>query len=384
MRDQDVITRPVSLPDVEVERGVDYAAFGIDLFRRLADARPDENVIISPLGAGLALSILANGATGDTLAGIEQTLATGLKLDALNAANTALAAALQSEAVELSLANSLWARAPLLPEYVERSRRLYDAEVGPLTTAQPINDWVSDKTRGRIKDMMSDPIPPLVILCLLNAVYFKGRWEEEFSEAETRPGTFHSPSGPVERPMMSRTGAYGYLRGSGFQGVRLPYRGDRFAMYVLLPDAGEGLAKLRERLTEEVFRGWMRAFSTQQVRVEMPRYKVDVSSGLNDPLKAMGMDRAFASGAAELDAMLSPEYVAVYGPYVSMVLQKVFVEVNEEGTEAAASTLVEIKIRGFSFRVQEFVVDQPFIMAIRDDQTGALLFIGQVNDPVTQ
>jgi serpin B len=184
--------------------------------------------------------------------------------------------------------------------------------------------------------------------------------------------------------MMERTGNCGYLRGRGFQAVRLPYRGGRFAMYVLLPDAGQGLANLRERLTEEVFRGWMGAFGTQQVRVVMPRYRMSVSSTLNDPLQAMGMARAFVSGDAELDAMLPAGYVAQNEPYVSNVLQKVFVEVNEEGTEAAAATAVEIMERGLAPRVREFVVDRPFLLAIRDDRTGALLFIGQVNDPVTE
>ncbi|HEY0017083.1 MAG TPA: serpin family protein [Longimicrobium sp.] len=367
-----------------VPRGVDYAAFGMELFRRLGHAAPEGNVVVSPLSAGLALGMLANGTTGDTLAEIEQTLATGLRLDALNAANAALAAALENDEVELALANSLWARAPLLPAFVEGVRRSYGAEAAALGTAGPVNEWVSRSTGGRIKEMMRDPINPLVILCLLNAVYFKGRWKEEFSAAATRPGTFHAPSGPVERPMMSRTGRCGYLRGGGFQAVRLPYRGDRIAMYVLLPDHQQGLTGLREMLAVEAWRGWMAEFRTQEVRVAMPRYRLNGMSSLKEPLAVMGMKRAFAAGRAELDAMLPAKYVAAEEPYVSAVLQKVFIEVNEEGTEAAAVTLVEVKTRGGPPRTREFTVDRPFIFAIRDDTTGALLFIGQVNDPVTE
>jgi serine protease inhibitor len=382
--DQQTIDADASSFAPAVPRGVDYAAFGMELFRRLAHEAPEGNVVVSPLSAGLALSMLATGATGATLSEIEQTLATGLRLDALNAANVALAAALRNDQVELALANSLWARAPLLPAFVEEVRRSYAAEAAALVSAGPVNDWVSRGTGGRIKEMVKDPIDPLVILYLLNAVYFKGRWQEEFSAAATRPGTFHAPSGPVERPMMSRTGRCGYLRKDGLRAVRLPYRGERIAMYVLLPDDGGRLADLREMLGEDAWRGWMAEFRPQEVRVAMPRYRLNGMSSLKEFLMGMGMERAFAAGRAELDAMLPAKYVAAEEPYVSAVLQKVFVEVNEEGTEAAAVTLVEVKTRGGPPRTREFIVDRPFIFAIRDDATGALLFIGQVNDPVTE
>jgi serine protease inhibitor len=363
----------------------DYAAFGLDLFRRVADAAPEANAILSPLSAGLALSLLANGATGATLAGIQQALATGMELDELNRANATLSASLAGGEVELAIANSLWMRgAPFLPEYVAESQRSYGAEVGALQSAGPINDWVSRHTRGRITEMVSDPIDPLVILLLLNAVYFKGRWQAEFSAADTRDRPFHAPSGPVQRPMMSRSGHYGYLRAPGFQAARMPYRGDRFAMYVLLPDTGQSLAQLRGRLAAEAWRGWMRGFRSVEMDVVLPRWRMSLESSLNEPLAEMGMADAFTCGRAALDAMLPAAYVKKEEPYVSKVLQKVFVEVNEEGTEAAAVTVVEVKTRGMVRDTVDFIVDRPFVFAIRDGQTGALLFVGQVNDPVTE
>jgi serpin B len=363
----------------------DYAAFGLDLFRRVADAEPDGNVVLSPLSAGLALSLLANGATGDTLAGILQALATGMDLPALNAANAALSGSLGGGDVETAIASSLWMRgAPFLPEYVAESRRIYGAEVAPLTSAGPVNDWVSRHTAGRITEMVSDPIDPMVILVLLNAVYFKGRWEEEFSPDATRDRTFHAPSGPVERPMMSCTGVYGYLRAGGVSGVRLPYRGGRYAMYVLLPDEGRTLRQVRDGLSPDAWRGWMEGFGMREVRVVMPRYRMSAAFSLKEPLAAMGMADAFTFGRATLDGMLSAEYVAREGPYVSKVLQKVFVEVNEEGTEAAAATMMAPVAGGIGHSPPSFVADRPFLVAIRDDQTGALLFVGQVNDPVTE
>ena len=371
--------------------GTDYAAFGLDLFRRLAEARPNENVIVSPLSAGLAVSMLANGATGATLAGIEQALATGIGLDALNPANASLAAALRTEDVELAVANSLWAREgiPFLPTFLQQNRRFYQAEVATLDFNSPeaprrINEWASRNTKGRITEMVRGPLDGDLIMYLMNAVYFKGRWQDEFQPRATRPRTFHAPGGDVQRPMMERTGSYGYLRADGVQGVRLPYRGGRFAMYVLLPDAGQSLAQFRGRMTADAWRGWAGQFQPREVRLVMPRYRMSLESRLNDPLKAMGMADAFSPSQARFGALLPAEFLARENAYVGEAKQKVFIEVNEEGTEAAAVTGIEIRTTSAPSPPTEFVVDRPFVLVIRDDTTGALLFVGQVNDPVTE
>lgn len=387
-------TRPWQLPPGQLPAFVpaDYTAFGLGLFRQLADARPDANVVVSPLSAGLAISMLANGAQGETLAGIERTLATGMGVEALNGANQTLANALRSGDVELAIGNSLWARrgVPFLRAFMERNRRFYDAEVATLDFSSPeaarrINQWASDRTRGRITRMVDPPLDPDLVLYLMNAVYFKGRWQDEFQASATRPMPFHAPRGTVQRPMMTRTGNYGYVRGDGFQALRLPYRGGRFAMYVLLPDAGSSVAALRGRLAPDAWAGWMGRFGTpREVRVVMPRYRLNVESQLNRPLQALGMADAFSPSRANFGAMLPAEYLARQNAYVSEAKQKVFIEVNEEGTEAAAVTGFEVRTTAMAPEPVSFVVDRPFILAIRDDQTGALLFIGQVNDPVTE
>ena len=371
-------------------QGPDYATFGFTLFRQIADAKPNDNVIVSPLSAGLALGMLGNGATAGTRAGIEQMLAEG-PLDALNPANAALAAALRTDDVELAVANSLWARqgVPFLPAFLQQNRQFYGAEIESLNLSTPqaarrINDWASRSTRGRITEMVDGPLEPQVILYLMNAVYFKGRWQDEFRPQATRPGTFHAPGGDVQRPMMSRTGSYGYVDGEGFQALRLPYRGNRFAMYVLLPDSGQSLADLRGRLSATAWRGWMGTFRPREVHVTMPKYRMSLESPLNTPLKALGMAEAFDPARASFRAMLTPEFFQGQNAYVSEAKQKVFIEVNEEGTEAAAVTGVEVRATSAPPPPQEFTVDRPFVVAIRDDQTGALLFVGQVTDPVTQ
>ena len=173
-------------------------------------------------------------------------------------------------------------------------------------------------------------------------------------------------------------------RGEGFQALRLPYRGGRFAMYVLLPDSGETLSSLRGSMTARAWQQWMGAFGTREVQVVMPRYRMAVESRLNAPLQAMGMEDAFSPSAATFNALLNAEYLARQNAYVGEAKQKVFIEVNEEGTEAAAVTGIEMRTTSAPPQPVSFVVDRPFILAVRDDQTGALLFIGQVNDPVTQ
>lgn len=386
-------TRPWQVPPSQAPSFVtaDYAAFGLGLFRQLADARPNDNVVVSPLSAGLAISMLGNGARGETLAGIERALATGMDIEALNGTNAALAEALRGGDVELAIANSLWARqgVPFQPAFMERNRRFYNAEIATVDfssseAARRINRWASDKTNGRITQMVEDgPMDPDVVMYLMNAVYFKGRWQDEFRANATQPMPFHAAGGrTVQRPMMQRTGDYGYLRAEGFAGLRLPYRGGRFAMYVLLPDAGSSVAALRGRLTPTAWAEWMNGFgAAREVRVVMPKYRVNVESGLNRPLQALGMADAFSQTNANFGGLLaSPGADA----YVSEARQKVFIEVNEEGTEAAAVTGIEMRTTSAPAEPLSFVVDRPFILAIRDDQTGALLFIGQVNDPVTQ
>lgn len=367
----------------------DYVSFGLDLFRRLAAARPRENVIVSPLSAGLAVSMVGNGATEATRTGIENALAAGMGLDDLNLANAALTAALRTDDVELALANSIWARqgVPFLPSFMEQNRRSYGAEVATLDFGSPeaprrINAWASRNTNGRITEMVRGPLDGSLIMYLMNAVYFKGRWQDEFQLQATRPRTFHAPGGDVQRPMMTRTGSYGYLQGEGVQGVRLPYRGGRFAMYVLLPPAGQPLEQLRTSLTTDAWHTWMPQFQPREVNVTLPRFRMSLESRLNDPLEAMGMADAFSPARARFGAMVPADFLGRQNVFVGEARQKVFIEVNEEGTEAAAVTGIEMRTTSAPAPPVEFTADRPFVLVIRDDQTGALLFVGQVNDPV--
>jgi hypothetical protein len=241
-----------------------YVSFGISLFEQLAAADPDGNVIVSPVSAGLALSMVANGAEGGSLASMLAALGGAPDVAALNRGNQALMEAMRSDDLELAVANSLWARAgvPFLPSYLNATRDSYAARVEALDFDDPaaaarINDWVSENTRGRITEMVEPPLPGDLVLYLANAVYFKGDWKDQFLTAATRERTFHAPSGPRQHPLMHRTGSFRYLQGDGFSAARLPYEGDRFAMYLLLPDSGRSLADLRAKLDAANWERWM-------------------------------------------------------------------------------------------------------------------------------
>jgi serine protease inhibitor len=367
---------------------LDYAGFGLGLFQRLASAAPDANVIISPVSAGLAVSMLANGAEGATLEGILRTLAATAGVEALNRGSAALMDGLRSDDLEIAVANAVWTRhdLPVLPGFLDAVRGPYAAEVASVdfrdrATVDAMNAWASRSTRGRIPMMVQHPLPPRQLLFLANAVYFKGRWQDEFRPAATRDLPFHTPTATIEHPLMHRTAHYGHLRGDGFSAVRLPYRGGRFAMYVLLPDSGVPLEAVRQRLGAEAWDGWMSGFRSREVRLALPRFRLRTSAGLIRPLSEMGMADAFDRNGARFTRLVDLSLLAGENVYVSRADQQVFIEVNEEGTEAVALTGMGIAITSAPPPPVPFIVDRPFLFGIRDDTTGALLFVGQVVDP---
>jgi serpin B len=368
-----------------------YGDFGVRLFREMAlDAR-GRNLFVSPVSAGMALAMAYNGATGAARDEMARTLGFGeMDLAAVNEANERLHADLESGDVELAIASSLWGRAdvPFSGELMERARRSFAAEAasvdfGDPETARRIDRWASEATRGRIPRVAPSPIPDDLVLLLINAVYFKGRWSAPFDIARTRPRPFRTGAGEsIEHPAMERRGDYGHLRGDGFQALRMPYAGDRFAMYVFLPDEGAALDAFVGALTAEM---WAGATRRAEVVVAMPRFTLRGRSDLVPPLRALGMDAPFAAGTVAFGGLFPPEVLpSVREAYIGQATQRTFVEVNEEGTEAAAVTDIGmIAMSGVAAPPPpiRFIVDRPFVAAVRDDRTSALLFLGQVNDP---
>jgi serine protease inhibitor len=365
-----------------------YTGFGFTLFERLAAAAPGENLFVSPTSAAFALAMTYNGAAGETHEAMARTLGMGdLPMERVNAGNRAWLDALrdtQDPRVELSLANSIWARQgfPFRAEFYDRNRGFYDAEVRELpfddAAVGIINGWVRQHTRGRI-DRILDRIPGNAVMYLINALHFKGEWTYRFDPKQTRREGFTRADGSrVEVEMMRQQAKVGFLRDDGFQMVELPYGNGRFSMVLALPDHGHTLDGFRATLTPERWDAWMGAIRTQEVAVILPRFRMEWERSLVETLTGMGMGIAFEGGRADFSGMTSGR-----GLYISEVKQKSWLNVDEKGTEAAAVTVVEMSRVCTGCGPDHPIVrfDRPFFLAIRDNATGTLLFLGQVADP---
>ena len=366
--------------------------FGFRLLLALAGDAPAENLLISPASLAAALAMTYNGAAGDTARAMAEVLGLeGLRLDEINRAHAALWAALvgADPQVTFEAANSLWARLgiPFLPDFMQRCREFYSAEVANLDFDDPhapdtINAWVNNQTHGKISAIVEPPIHPLTILFLINALYFKGRWTSQFLKSATRQGVFQLLDGRGKPcPMMTQSGKNPYLEGPNFQAISLPYGAGRFSLYVFLPAAELGLDGFLKCLDREdwgVWTGWMGEFREQEGVISLPRFRLAYGKSLNDALSALGMRVAFGA-AADFSAMcpdVEPGLV-----YIADVRHKTFMEVNEEGTVAAAVTKVEMRMRGLPPPPFRMVVDRPFFCAIRDNETGVIVFAGVVVEP---
>jgi serine protease inhibitor len=363
-------------------------AFGFKLFSEVVKHDSGKNIFISPASVGLALAMTYNGAVGETKLGMERALEIqGLHHDELNRAYAQLRQALEGAdpKVELDIANSLWARKGVTfnPDFIDRNKQFYGAEVTALDFGDPassatINSWVSDKTKGKITHIV-DQIDAQSILFLINAIYFKGKWSIEFDKAKTKEDNFTTGAAQQQRvQMMHQSGKYNYYEGKNLQAVSLPYGDGRASMYIFLPAAGSNLDEFQKSLTAANWESWMKQFSETRGSIAVPRFKVEYEVGLNDALKALGMGVAFDPDRADFSGIVQGSARA----YISRVKHKTFAEVNEEGTEAAAVTSIEMRVTSARIeRTFQMVVDRPFFCAIRDNKTGTVLFVGSITDP---
>ena len=363
--------------------------FGFNLFSELAKKEPGKNLFISPTSIGLALAMTYNGAVGDTKAGMERALEIqGISHADLNRAYAGLRAALESPdpKVQHNIANSLWGRKEITfnPDFLARNKQFYGAEVTALDFNDPnapaaINSWVNDKTKGKI-DKIVDRIDAQSILFLINAIYFKGAWTAEFDKAKTKDEPFTTGSGQQQQqPMMHQSGDYKYLEAKDFQAVSLPYGGGRVSMYIFLPAKGVRLEDFQKNLTAENWNSWLKQFAETKGDIGVPRFKVEYEISLNEALSALGMGVAFDPNRADFSGVAQTSDRV----FISNVKHKTFAEVNEEGTEAAAVTSVEMRATSAmrprnTFRM---IVDRPFFCAIADNKSGTLLFMGAINNP---
>jgi len=364
--------------------------FAFDLFQVLRKEKPDKNLFISPASISLALSLTLNGARGETQAAMLKTLALdSIPLDEMNKANADLQTVLANpdKKVELSIANSIWFKQgfkvnPSFLKVTQDSYRAgaYPANFGAPEAAREINQWVSKSTREKIKTVV-DRTEPLDRMYLINAIYFKGAWTKPFDPKQTRPAPFHTAGGTTKDiPMMNQSGEFRYLKGENFQAVRLPYGEGRTSMYVLLPDQGVAWEQFLRSLTADKWTQWAGSFATREGSLTLPKVKLEYEAELKPSLRALGMGIAFEPGKADFGNLLQG---AESDLHIGFVLHKSFLDLNEEGTEAAAVTVVGVRTTSAPIQDTRFnmVVDRPFVMAIRDDTTGALLFLGSIVNP---
>lgn len=373
---KDLITtlpaKPVKPVCVNADEG--RVPFALALFRAaLAEnSSPEANVIVSPYSAGMALSMLTDGAGGDTRAELEA---------ALHSATYAGDVLKSGDGYVISSANSVWLRKgfSVLPDYRKNMESAYGAMIAERdfspATVKEINKWCSDKTKGRIPEIL-DEISPDMLMFLINALYFKAPWKYQFDKASTFPETFHSPAGDVKTDFMhiSENLLCGETGGNKF--VVLPYKSGDYSMILLLPSETSDVASLMPYVTESLMKETLRGASGRKVALSMPKFKVNTTLVLNGILGKMGVRKAFGAGA-DFSGITSA------GVAVDQVLQKCFVEVNEEGSEAAAVTSVGVRLTSANPSARPFIMklDRPFAFAIVNSESYEILFAGKVASP---
>ena len=362
--------------------------FSFNLFNEILNAEQNKNIFISPFSVSVALAMTLNGAADAT----EQAMTETLQLqdndsEAINTSYALLLRALKASdpKVALTIANSLWVRQNFTfnQDFLQRNTDYFGAEVSTLDFNDPnsvntINQWVNTNTNGKIEKIL-EKIDPAEVLYLINAIYFKGAWQTEFDPANTRDNPFHLANGSQKQvPMMNREDKYPFYYTSNFTAISLPYGDGRVSMYIFLPSQNSSLDQFLENLNAENWENWLSQFGKRKVWIQIPKFKIEYGTNLDGVLKALGMGIAFDENAANFSRMLPKEATIIGNLFISRVDHKAYVEVNEEGTEAAAVTNVGISITSAP---PQFIANRPFFFAIHDNETKVVLFMGTVVDP---
>jgi serpin B len=371
------------------------SAFAIDLYRQVI-SQADGNLFYSPYSVSLALALAYAGARGDTEAEMAAVLHFGWPQDRLHVTFNALdlilanrahdAATTDGAGFRLDIANAIWGEKThaFRPTYLDvlavnygAGLRLLDFVGKPDASGKTINAWVANETEDRIQNLVPPgTIDPQTRLVLTNAIYFRGAWDSPFPQLATRPGTFRLPSGQgVTADFMSQTHRFGYASGPGYAAVELPYSGRSLGMVLLVPDIGT-LHEFESRLTAEGVSDILLSLNEVEVSLTMPKFSFAADLGLTDRLRKLGMTTAF-SDVADFSGMDGMRDL-----FITDVLHKAWVAVNEEGTEAAAATGVIIGTTAMPSPLVSLTADRPFLFLIRDVPTRSILFVGRVVNPL--
>jgi len=368
----------------------DNNSFAIDLYSRLR--AQGGNLFFSPESISTALAMTYAGARGKTAQQMAQTLHFTLPPDRLNPAMGALLNDLNAAhaGYQLRVANALWAQQgyAFLPAFLEITQRSYGAALNhvdfkdAVATARQINQWVEQKTENRIRNLIEPgALGADTRLVLANAIYFKGDWERQFDKTRTQQEDFHlSASQTIKAPLMHREGSFNYFDGGRFQALEIPYKSGELSMVVLLPNQVDGLSSLEQAITPSNAHQWLTQLRrVPSVVLTLPRFTLTQQFQLSGVLAQMGMPRAFNRDQADFSGMTKEREL-----FISAVIHKAYVDVNEQGTEAAAATGVQMTA-ALARREPPppivFRADHPFVFLIRDNRSGAILFMGRVTNP---
>jgi serine protease inhibitor len=370
-------------------------SFAFDLYGRLKDTKG--NLFFSPYSISTALAMTYTGADGITADQMQKTLhfprflyrdsnpfhaGYGRLINQLNQQG-------QKGDYQLLIANALWGQKgyEFLDSFIAVNNRYYNAGLENVDfvneteqARQTINQWVEDKTQDKIKDLIPQgALDAMTRLVLTNAIYFKGDWVQQFDKKQTKDAPFYLLSGEtIQAPLMQQKEKFRYGETDELQLLELPYKDDELSMLVLLPKEKDGLEALEKQLTAENLAQWQKKVRKQEVQVFLPKFTIVSQFSLSHTLSAMGMPDAF-SGNADFSGMSGNKKL-----FISDVIHKAYVEVNEEGTEAAAATGVVVGLTAMPAPPPVFRADHPFVFVIKDNKTGSLLFLGRMMDPTKE
>ncbi|MBW7992221.1 MAG: hypothetical protein FVQ84_19710 [Planctomycetes bacterium] len=365
------------------------STFAFDLYRQLCSL--EGNLFFSPYSISTALALAYAGARGNTEKQMAQTLHFSLDQKSIHPVFAELQVVLnqiqKDGNIKLCIANSLWPQQDykFLNEYLSLVKRSYGAYITGVdyinarqTACKLINEWVENKTEDRIKDLVQpESLDELTLLVLVNAIYFKGNWESPFDVSKTKDVNFYvSSKKSVQIPMMHQTEKFRYAEFRTLQIIELPYIGDSLSMLLILPKRIDGLGQIENSLSVENIEFWRQCLDKREVNISIPKFKMSRELLLVNMLKALGMDDAFIYQQANFAGMDGRDNWL----FIGGVIHKAFIEVNEEGTEAAAATAVGM-LGGAPPTPPVFRADHPFLFLIQEKQTGSILFIGRVTDP---
>lgn len=364
-------------------------AVAFELFRQAsANLGSSDNIMLSPVSLNAALAMTANGAEGPTKDEMYQAMGLeGMDEHAVNRYYEKLITGLPlvDPTSTLDVANSIWYREgfSVLPSFLDTNREFFNASVEALdfsdaAAADRINSWADHHTHGKIPSIVED-IPANMVMYLINAVYFKGMWHHPFDPDQTTQRTFNLPDNrPLTTDFMRLEASFSLYQGEIADIIELPYGEGAYSMVVVKPKAGNTPADVINHLaTSESWDGWTQGLRSSRANLQLPKFKFSYDRTLNADLMGLGMKRAFTDQADF--SRINPDEDLL----ISEVRQKTFVEVNEEGTEAAAVTSVGVGVTSMPV-VTSFDVNSPFLFVIREANTGLILFVGQVNDPSTE